>query len=88
MNFMINVRVEHPKTKAEARTYGLTSTRNNAIDVYIQKRQAKKEMIDTYFHEMTHVILSQIAHRISAKKEEELCRLIGGAGKLILGSYL
>ncbi len=80
---------------AAGQVYGLTeyvgrkgSSKTTGCRVWIYSRQSKREMADTFFHEMTHVFLRMLGGVENQKGgEEALCRWIGYQAKLQLADY-
>ena len=68
--------------------YGPKNGATNGCKVWIYSRQSKREMADTFFHEMTHVFLHLFGGvKKQGNKEEFLCRWIGYLAKLNLADY-
>lgn len=55
------------------------------IKIWINSRQSDREMVDTFFHEMTHVLLkirfTRRPFRLTRRHEEQLCGWIGYLAK-------
>lgn len=70
----------YPKTKAEKKLYGLTEYDNKFVaKVFINTQAGRRHLIDTFFHEMTHVFLAMHRRRgkMHSKREEALAQQIG-----------
>ena len=81
-------------TYAKGPVYGLTEyygPKNGGMTgckVWIYSRQSKRELADTFFHEMTHVFLQMIGGVRKQGRDEELAaRLIGYLSKTMLADY-
>ena len=80
---------------AKGKVYGLSeyygpkgSTKTDGCKVWIYSRQSKRELADTFFHEMTHVFLHEIGGiEKQGNKEEFAARWIGYLAKLTLADY-
>lgn len=56
--------------------------------VFIYSRQTKRELADTFFHEMAHVFFEFLGgKKKQGKKEEFACRWIGYLAKMALADY-
>lgn len=82
-------------TYAKDKVYGLTeyygrkgSNKTDGCKVWIYSRQSKRELADTFFHEMTHIFLHEIGGiEKQGNKEELVARWIGYLAKLTLADY-
>ena len=80
---------------AKGKVYGLTeyygprgTVKTTGCKVWIYSRQSRRELADTFFHEMTHVFLHMIGGvKKQGKREEFLARWIGYLAKLNLADY-
>ena len=61
---------------------------SSGCKVWIYSKQSKRELADTFFHEMTHVFLQMIGGvKKQGKKEEFACRWVGYLAKAMLSDY-
>ena len=68
--------------------YGPKNGAANGCKMWIYSRQSKREIADTFFHEMTHVFLQMIGGiNKQGKKEEGLASWIGYLAKAMLSDY-
>ena len=68
--------------------YGPKNGSLTGCKVFIYSRQSKRELADTFFHEMTHIFLQMIGGvRKQKDAEEALCRWIGYMAKILLADY-
>jgi hypothetical protein len=68
--------------------YGPRHNKTTGCKVWIYSRQSKRELADTFFHEMTHVFLHMIGGvEKQGDKEEFVARWIGYLAKLNLADY-
>ena len=80
---------------SKGKIFGLTeyygphgTSKTTSCKVWIYSRQNKRELADTFFHEMTHVFLHMIGGvKKQGDAEEFLCRWIGYLAKLNLADY-
>lgn len=82
-------------TYAKGKVFGLTeyygprgSTKTTGCKVWIYSRQSKRELADTFFHEMTHVFLHMMGGvKKQGDQEELLARWVGFLSKAMLADY-
>ena len=82
-------------THAKDKVYGLTeyygpsrTSKTTGCKVWIYSRQSKRELADTFFHEMTHVFLQMIGGvKNQNDREEFVARWIGYLAKTQLADY-
>lgn len=68
--------------------YGPKNAAANGCKVWIYSRQSKREMADTFFHEMTHVYLQMIGGvKKQGSREESLARWVGYLSKAMFADY-
>lgn len=80
---------------SKGKVYGLTeyygprgTSKTTGCKVWIYSRQSKREMADTFFHEMTHVFLQMIGGvKKQGDHEELLARWVGFLSKAMLADY-
>lgn len=64
------------------------SIKTTGAKVFIYSRQSKRELADTFFHEMTHVFLNIISrNKKQGNREERVCEFIGYLAKVALADY-
>lgn len=75
----IVIEFRNPRNKEEADCYGITNASSELATVFLnaRKNQLAKEYIDTYFHEMTHVLFEFLGHNVPTKDQEVLATKIG-----------
>ena len=76
---VILIEWRNPKSKYEQDKYGWTEVEGDIAKVFIKKKQPSQELVDTFFHEMTHVFLGfhKKSKRMSDKQEEYLATKVG-----------
>lgn len=87
MRKVIVIDVSKAYRKEQRPLWGQTRFENDGLNtVWIREGQTGKQLVDTFFHEMTHVFLgfAKFKGRLSIKQEEELCRMIGQTASSIL----
>ena len=68
--------------------YGPCGSKTTGCKVWIYSRQSKRELADTFFHEMTHVFLCMLGGaKNQGDQEEMLARWIGFLSKAMLADY-
>jgi hypothetical protein len=80
---------------SNSKVYGLTeyygpkgSNTTDGCKVFIYSRQSRRELADTFFHEMTHIFLHMIGKvKKQGRNEEFLARWIGYLAKMNLADY-
>lgn len=76
----IHLEFRNPRNKKEAEYFGITYSEPTHADIFINTRKNRNgsDLIDTFFHELTHVFLHFFKHtKISAQREEQLARQVG-----------
>jgi hypothetical protein len=66
-----------PETKRERAAYGVTYGDNRVAKVFIDMNQSQCSLVDTFFHEMTHVFFSFHKNNVSGKAQERIATKIG-----------
>lgn len=87
MRRVIILEVSKAKTRHRKRLLGETEFDNDGVNtVWIREGQMGKQLVDTYFHEMTHVFLgfARFKGKLSNEQEEQLCRMVGQTSASIL----
>lgn len=87
MRKVIILDVSKPHNKDQKPLWGQTAFDNDGLNtVWIREGQEGKQLVDTFFHEMTHVFLGIVKQkaRITSAQEEQLCRMIGQIAASIL----
>ena len=82
-------------TYSKGKVYGLTEyygprdgNKTTGCKVWIYSHQSKRELADTFFHEMTHVFLHMLGGvKKQGNKEEFTARWIGYLAKLNMADY-
>ena len=80
---------------SKGKVYGLTeyygprgSIKTTGCKVWIYSRQSKRELADTFFHEMTHVFLAMLGGvKKQRNAEEAVSRWVGYLSKMTLADY-
>lgn len=68
--------------------YGPKNGTTTGCKVWIYSRQSKRELADTFFHEMAHVFLHMIGGvKKQGKREELVARWIGCISRAMLADY-
>lgn len=66
-------------TKGESKEalYGCTTTIGDVTKIYIRQNQNKKEMVNTFFHEVAHAFNHFHGFNGDKKEDERISRLVG-----------
>ncbi|MEK7140718.1 MAG: hypothetical protein AAB815_02950, partial [Patescibacteria group bacterium] len=68
--------------------YGPNNSAPNGCKVWIYSRQSKRELADTFFHEMVHVFFQMIGGvNKQGQPEEAVAKWIGYLAKITLADY-
>ena len=70
-----------PITKLEKSCYGVTDDGQHNAKVFFNTTIGKNDMVDTFFHEMTHVFFGFVKNNVPSQKQEKLARKIGALCK-------
>lgn len=86
MKKVIILKVSKPDNASRKQLLGQTEFDADGLNtVWIREGQEGKQLVDTYFHEMTHVFIGLSKHKkLSNKEEEQLCRMVGQCAASIL----
>lgn len=76
-SLFIVVELRKPQTKEEAALYGMCVTDRNLVSrVFINSLKAPRTRVDTFFHELTHALVSWRGNKWG-RKEEKAARQVG-----------
>lgn len=75
-------------TKSEKGLLGTADTKGEVSRIFIKKNQPQGEAIDTFFHEVAHAYIQWMGHKMDAKTEEKLARLVGNVVEPCFRRYL
>lgn len=76
-SFVIVCELRGPKTAHERRLAGSCVTEDRAVSrVFLSTKQARGEMVDTFFHEMAHAYMHWRGYK-NGKKAEKLALTVG-----------
>jgi hypothetical protein len=74
--------------RSEKGLYGTTETIDGVTTIFIEARQGKGEMLNTFFHELAHAYMHwQEDETIDATEEECVARLVGNVAEPCFRRY-
>lgn len=74
------------RTKEEKEVYGMTEVNGDVAKIYMRRRQCSRELVDTFFHEMTHVFFAfhKKNKHMTDEQEEWLASKLGNVAAELL----